>query len=98
MGHTVEVLKSFVQEEFDIPMTVSQLYIGEKLMLNPLSLSDYPEIHPSRPGLHKGRCRGSEVARWLRLDAKWEDGGLNSRRYGQCFESVKNDVVDVVLS
>ena len=27
---------------------MSQLYLGETLMLNPLTLSDYPEITPAR--------------------------------------------------
>ena len=48
MGHTVEVLKSFVEEEFEIPMAVQSLYIDDKLMLDPLSLSDNPQITPSQ--------------------------------------------------
>ena len=48
MGHTVEVLKSFVEEEFEIPMAVQSLYLDDKLMLDPLSLSDYPQITPSK--------------------------------------------------
>ena len=48
MGHTVEVLKSFVEEEFEIPMGVQSLYLDETLMLDPLSLSDYPAIDPAR--------------------------------------------------
>lgn len=48
MGHTVEVLKSFVEEEFEIPMGIQSLYLDETLMLDPLSLSDYPAIDPAR--------------------------------------------------
>lgn len=43
LGQTVEVLKSFVESEYGIPMEDQRLYIEDKLMLNPLSLLDYPE-------------------------------------------------------
>lgn len=43
LGHTVEVLKSFVESEYGIPMTDQQMYIEDKHMLDPLSLLDYPE-------------------------------------------------------
>ena len=43
LGQTVEVLKSFVESEYGIPMQDQRLYIEDKLMLNPLSLLDYPE-------------------------------------------------------
>ena len=47
MGQTVEVLKSHVENEFSIPMATQQLFIGETLLLDPLSLLDYPQINPS---------------------------------------------------
>jgi hypothetical protein len=43
LGQTVELLKSFVESEYGIPMEEQRLYIDDKLMLNPLSLLDYPE-------------------------------------------------------
>ena len=42
LGHTVEVLKSFVESEYGIPMSEQSMYIEEKPMMNPLSLLDYP--------------------------------------------------------
>ena len=43
LGHSVEVLKSFVESEYGIPMEDQKLYLEDKLMLNPFSLLDYPE-------------------------------------------------------
>jgi len=43
LGQTVELLKSFVESEYGIPMEDQKLYLEDKLMLNPLSLLDYPE-------------------------------------------------------
>jgi hypothetical protein len=43
MGQTIEVLKSFVESEYGIPMEEQKLYIDNKLLLNPMSLLDYPE-------------------------------------------------------
>lgn len=43
LGQTVEVLKSFVESEYGISMEEQRLYLDDKLMLNPLSLLDYPE-------------------------------------------------------
>lgn len=43
LGQTVELLKSFVEIEYGIPMEDQKLYLEDKLMLNPLSLLDYPE-------------------------------------------------------
>lgn len=43
LGHTVEVLKSFVESEYGIPMASQDMFIEEKHMLDPLSLLDYPE-------------------------------------------------------
>lgn len=47
MGHTVQVLKSFVEDEFEIPMTAQRLYLNEQIMLDPLTLSDFPRIRPA---------------------------------------------------
>jgi hypothetical protein len=43
LGQTVEVLKSFVESEYHIPMCEQTLFIEDKMMLDPLSLMDYPE-------------------------------------------------------
>lgn len=43
LGQTVEVLKSFVESEYGIPMEKQTLYIGDMNMLNPLSLMDFGE-------------------------------------------------------
>ena len=48
MGQSVEVLKSFVASEVGIPMEGQQLYLQDKLMFDPLSLMDFPEIVASR--------------------------------------------------
>jgi hypothetical protein len=42
LGQTVEVLKSFVESEYGIPMQEQELYLDDKLLLNPFSLLDYP--------------------------------------------------------
>ncbi|CAM9207345.1 unnamed protein product [Ectocarpus sp. 13 AM-2016] len=44
MGQTVEVLKSFVESEFGIPMSCQELYLGSVLMMDPMTLLDYPEV------------------------------------------------------
>lgn len=45
LGQTVEVLKSYIESEYGIPMMEQELYFGdgEKLLQNPFSLLDYPE-------------------------------------------------------
>lgn len=43
LGQTVEVLKSFVESEYGIPMEDQRLYLEDKLMINPLCILDYPE-------------------------------------------------------
>lgn len=47
LGQTVEVLKSFVDSEFGIPMQMQMLYLDDVLMMDPLSLLDYPEAKGS---------------------------------------------------
>ncbi|CAM9895963.1 unnamed protein product, partial [Discosporangium mesarthrocarpum] len=47
LGQTVEVLKSHIESEVGIPMASQMLYLGAKLMLDPLSLLDYEEISPA---------------------------------------------------
>lgn len=42
LGQTIQVLKNFVEDEYDIPMTHQRLYLDNKLMLDPLTLADYP--------------------------------------------------------
>lgn len=43
-GHTVELLKSFVEEEYGIPMLEQALYLDDRKLENPFSLLDYPEV------------------------------------------------------
>mmetsp|Transcript_19537 Transcript_19537/g.18871 ORF Transcript_19537/g.18871 Transcript_19537/m.18871 type:complete len:155 (+) Transcript_19537:108-572(+) len=43
LGQTVELLKSFVESEYGIPMTEQTLFLENKLMMDPLSISDFPE-------------------------------------------------------
>mmetsp|Transcript_6095 Transcript_6095/g.19417 ORF Transcript_6095/g.19417 Transcript_6095/m.19417 type:complete len:120 (+) Transcript_6095:1-360(+) len=40
-GQTVEVLKSYLQTEFDIPMHDQALTLGGTVLIDPLSLNDY---------------------------------------------------------
>lgn len=47
-GHTIELLKSFVEGEYGIPMTEQCLYLDDRKLDNPFSLLDYPEV--------KGTC------------------------------------------
>ncbi|CAM9666399.1 unnamed protein product [Scytosiphon promiscuus] len=44
LGQTVEVLKSFVESEFGIPMSSQELHLGSIVMMDPMSLLDYSEI------------------------------------------------------
>jgi hypothetical protein len=45
LGQTVEVLKSFVESEFGIPMAEQTLFLDEgKKLDNPFSLLDYPQF------------------------------------------------------
>ncbi len=43
LGQTVEVLKSYVESEYGIPMMEQALYIEDRVMHNPFSLLDFPE-------------------------------------------------------
>ena len=43
LGQTTEVLKSFVESEYGIPMDKQTLFLEGKNMLNPLSLMDFCE-------------------------------------------------------
>lgn len=43
MGQTVEFLKSFIESEYGIPMRAQKLMLDGKLMMDPLSLLDFPE-------------------------------------------------------
>jgi hypothetical protein len=44
LGQTVEVLKSYVESEYGIPMAEQVLYLDDKVLQNPFSLLDYPEV------------------------------------------------------
>lgn len=48
LGQTVEVLKSFVECEYGIPMQFQIMYIDEKPMMNPLSLLDFEETRDAK--------------------------------------------------
>ena len=60
LGQTVEVLKSFVESEYGIPMESQTLYIDDKPMMNPLSLLDFRE------------CKAAEEI-YVRVDGPMED-------------------------
>lgn len=47
MGQTVEVLKQYVELEYGIPMHEQKLFYNDVLMIDPLSLLDYPEVKSS---------------------------------------------------
>lgn len=46
-GHTIELLKSFVEGEYGIPMQEQELYLDDRKLENPFSLLDYPEVKGS---------------------------------------------------
>ena len=48
LGQTVEVLKAFVEDEFEIDMSSSRLYLGDEEMPDPFSLSDFPAVSPRK--------------------------------------------------
>ena len=43
LGHTVEYVKSYVEGEFGIPMKSQVLRFQGKMMMDPLSLLDFPD-------------------------------------------------------
>lgn len=48
MGQTVQVLKSYIASEVGIPMAQQSLYLetSTDMLLDPMTLLDYPEIDP----------------------------------------------------
>ena len=64
MGQTVEVLKSFVAEEADMPMAGQSLFLedGTGPLMDPMSIMDYRQIDPRE-----------EV--YIRVDGRMESGG-----------------------
>jgi len=44
LGQTIEVLKSYIESEYGIPMMEQTLYLEDKVLHNPFSLLDYPEM------------------------------------------------------
>ena len=44
IGQTVEVLKAYICEEVDMEMGEQSLFVNDKLLLDPMSLLDYPEF------------------------------------------------------
>eukprot|EP00636_Phaeomonas_parva_P016037 CAMPEP_0118855604 /NCGR_PEP_ID=MMETSP1163-20130328/3347_1 /TAXON_ID=124430 /ORGANISM="Phaeomonas parva, Strain CCMP2877" /LENGTH=157 /DNA_ID=CAMNT_0006788521 /DNA_START=303 /DNA_END=776 /DNA_ORIENTATION=+ len=46
MGQTVLFLKSYIESEYDIGMERQSLYLNGELMLDPLSLLDFPHLDP----------------------------------------------------
>lgn len=67
MGQTVEVLKSFIAMECGMPMEQQQLFLvasderPPSLLLDPMTLLDYPQIDPA-------------LAVVIRVDGEMEDG------------------------
>lgn len=51
LGQTIEVLKSFCESEIGIPMQTCVLRLKGKVMMDPLSLLDFPEIKGSLGGV-----------------------------------------------
>ena len=51
-GQTVEVLKSYVESEYGIPMGLQTLFLENLLMMDPLSLLDFAEAK----GVHSPDC------------------------------------------
>lgn len=47
LGQTVEFLKSFVELEYGIPMNAQTFYLENNVMMDPLSLLDFPETKGS---------------------------------------------------
>jgi hypothetical protein len=43
LGNTIEVLKSFVEMDYGIPMMEQTMFMGDQLLMDPMSLLDYPE-------------------------------------------------------
>ena len=48
MGQTIQMLKAHVETEYGIPMSVTQLSLEGKILIDPLSLNDFQEIDPSQ--------------------------------------------------
>ena len=44
IGQTVEVLKAYLEEEVAMEMGLQSLYVEDKLLMDPMSLLDYPEF------------------------------------------------------
>jgi len=48
MGQTVECLKAFVESECGVPMRTQRMFIGDTVLIDPLSLADYPALFDPR--------------------------------------------------
>jgi len=44
-GHTVALLKSFLEEEYEIPAAEQRLFLNGKIMLDPFCLCDFTTKH-----------------------------------------------------
>eukprot|EP00002_Diphylleia_rotans_P026965 TRINITY_DN539_c0_g1_i1.p1 TRINITY_DN539_c0_g1~~TRINITY_DN539_c0_g1_i1.p1 ORF type:complete len:106 (+),score=27.48 TRINITY_DN539_c0_g1_i1:66-383(+) len=43
-GQTVEFLKAWVERHHEIPYSIQKLYLNGKMMADPLTLSDFPDL------------------------------------------------------
>ncbi|KAG7394879.1 hypothetical protein PHYBOEH_004503 [Phytophthora boehmeriae] len=41
-GHTIAVLKAFLEEEYEFKQEETQLYLEDSVLLDPFSLTDFP--------------------------------------------------------
>lgn len=48
MGHTVEWLKQAVEDKYDLQYLSQKLYFNDKIMIDPLSLSDIGGLAPNQ--------------------------------------------------
>ncbi|TMW69637.1 hypothetical protein Poli38472_001793 [Pythium oligandrum] len=47
-GQTVQVLKCYLEEELEIQQSTAQLFLNDRLMLDPLSLTDFKGVENAR--------------------------------------------------
>jgi len=44
LGQTIEVLKARIESDHSIPMASQRLYLGSTLLMDPMSIADYPAL------------------------------------------------------
>ena len=52
-GHTVDMVRFRVCEEFDLPHEATKLYWGSEWLIDPLSFNDFPFLSNREPGVLK---------------------------------------------